>query len=474
MKNTSTFFFPMTLSSLAFALLAISCSVLYADPPSGYAGRPYQDAVHSGNPQRIPGPVFCAYYDTGGEGVAYHDTGKENQGSGKLNPADGSYLNEFRRQEGLDTSYTKQLPDLESACNKVTPPLGLLYVGWNEPGEWFKITVETTTAGTYVADVLYTSQRGGRIGIDIDGTSSQSTFELESTFDPAETIAWRQWHHWNVARDAFEVTLPKGVSVMTVRIITNGNLNLAIFDFRPKGTQRTEPGITAFKTPSPAPANRGESVKRVVAWNGERANTGAGWVNPTTSALKPQSAEAHSGNTALEFKLKGTNHWMGMGWNWFKFKTGTNVGTDASAMKNLSFWIKSKGKVRGNLSVNLLCNGNVLDTPEEHTVKVEVLKYCPSFLDGQWHEVVIPMADLNQIKGFNPKIISEIHFGLTTEQDTDGSFFIDDIGFDDRAGDQHSAGTATARRDVIAAVRSPAEMLVSGRFSDVTNITVRR
>jgi hypothetical protein len=143
-------------------------------------------------------------------------------------------------------------------------------------------------------------------------------------------------------------------------------------------------------------------------------------------------------------------------------------------MKNLSFWIKSKGKVRGNLRVNLLCNGDVLDTPEEHTVKVEVLKYCPSLFDGQWHEVVIPIADLNQIIGFNPKIISEIHFGLTTEQDTDGSFFIDDIGFDDRAGDQHSAGAATARPDVIAAVRSTAEMLGSGSYSDVTNILVGR
>jgi hypothetical protein len=256
MKNTATLFFTGTFGCLAFALLGFSGSVLYADPPSGYAGRPYQDAVHAGGPQRVPGPVFCAYYDTGGEGVAYHDTGKENQGSGKLNPADGSYLNEFRRSEGIDTSYTKQVPDLESPCNKVKPPLGLLYVGWNEPGEWFKITVEAAEAGTFVADVLYTSQRGGKIGIDIDGTSSKSTFEIESTFDPAETIAWRQWHHWNVARDAFEVKLPKGVSVMTVRIVTNGNLNLATFNFRPKGSPRTGPEITAIKTPSPTPPNR--------------------------------------------------------------------------------------------------------------------------------------------------------------------------------------------------------------------------
>lgn len=174
------------------------------------------------------------------------------------------------------------------------------------------------------------------------------------------------------------------------------------------------------------------AANRMVVWDGEQANVGAGWVNPKTSTILPQSIEAHSGKTALEFKFKGANQWMGMGWNWFKFKTGTNVGTDASAMKNLSFWMKSKGKT-GDLQVNLLCNGDVLDTPEEHTVKVRVLKYCPRLLDGQWHEVVIPLADLNQIKSFNPKIISEIHFGFLAGNDTAGSFFIDDIAFDDRA-----------------------------------------
>ena len=137
----------------------------------------------------------------------------------------------------------------------MTPPLGLLFVGLNEPGEWFKLTVETTEAGNYVADVLYTSQRGGTIGIEVDGTPARSTFDLVTTFDPAETIPWRQWHHWNVARDAFEVTLPKGVSVLTVRIVTNGNLNLATFDFRLKGSPRSGPGITAVKTPSTIPAS---------------------------------------------------------------------------------------------------------------------------------------------------------------------------------------------------------------------------
>jgi hypothetical protein len=31
-----------------------------------------------------------------------------------------------------------------------------------------------------------------------------------------------------------EVSLPKGISVLTVHIVTEGNMNLACFDFKPK------------------------------------------------------------------------------------------------------------------------------------------------------------------------------------------------------------------------------------------------
>jgi hypothetical protein len=215
-----------------------------------HAGHPFQDKVYHAGPQRIPGAVFCSYYDQGGEGVAYHDSEAENLGSGKLNPADGTYLNEFRRHDGLDISYTKQIPDRESPCNKVVPPLGLLYVGWNNPGEWFNLTVETEEAGSYVADVLYTAQRDAEVSVSVNGGTA-APVPIASTFDATETIPWRQWHHWNVSNDAFTLSLPKGISVITVRIVSGGNLNLATFAFRPTGTPRTPPGITIIKTPSP-------------------------------------------------------------------------------------------------------------------------------------------------------------------------------------------------------------------------------
>lgn len=201
-----------------------------------YKGLPFRDSHYQNGAQKIPGRVLCAYYDLGGEGVAYHDTDAKNHGSGELNPADGSYLNEFRIHEGVDTSYTKfdRKPDRidDNPFDKVVPPRDLLYVGWTEPGEWFNITVDVAQEGTYTADFLYTSNRGGTISVDVNGKDATGPLEIASTYDPVDPLAWRQWHHWNLAPHLFKVRLNKGRNVLTVHILTNGQMNLAYFDFK--------------------------------------------------------------------------------------------------------------------------------------------------------------------------------------------------------------------------------------------------
>jgi hypothetical protein len=214
-------------------------AMIVALPESGaadratYKGVAYQDSRYRGGAQKIPGRVLCAYYDLGGEGVAYHDSDAKNNGSGALNPADGTYLNEFRMAEGVDTSYTKFHDTIDnSPYDLVQPPENLLYVGWTEPWEWFKITVDVAQAGVYSADLLYTSNRGGTISVDGGGSAVAKPLAIKSTFDPSEPIAWRQWHHWNLAKDLVRLRLPAGKSVLTVRILSEGNMNLAYFDFR--------------------------------------------------------------------------------------------------------------------------------------------------------------------------------------------------------------------------------------------------
>ena len=225
-----------TLSVFVIAASLLSTNASSQSFLSRYAGVPYHDSVYNGGPQKVPGRVLCAYYDLGGEGIAYHDTDPQNHGSGELNPADGSYLNEFRMHEGVDTSYTKfhrqPTPIDDNPFDKVVPPADLLYVGWTVPGEWFNITVDVAKAGTYGADLLYTSNRGGTISIDVNGNDATGSLQIPTTYDSADPVAWRQWHHWNLAPQLFKVALHRGKNVLTVHILTEGNMNFAYFDFK--------------------------------------------------------------------------------------------------------------------------------------------------------------------------------------------------------------------------------------------------
>jgi hypothetical protein len=218
---------------LCFAALGISAAFCSAQVPGAYQGTPYHDSHYSGGAQIIPGRVLCAYYDLGGEGVAYHDSDAKNNGSGALNPADGTYLNEFRMHEGVDTSYTKYHDQIDNnPFEAVKPPVNLLYVGWTVPGEWFRITIDAKDTGRYTADLLYTSNRGGTISLDVDGKDATGPLTIPSTYNATDPIAWRQWHHWNVARNLVNLPLHSGKNVLTVHILTEGNMNLSYFDFR--------------------------------------------------------------------------------------------------------------------------------------------------------------------------------------------------------------------------------------------------
>jgi hypothetical protein len=220
----------------AFMLLVALCLSAVAPGKTGhYLGKPFQDSVYHGGAQHIPGRVMCAYYDLGGEGVAYHDSDAKNNGSGSLNPADGTYLNQFRMEEGVDTSYTKFHDAIDNnPYNLIQPPANLLYVGWTEPGEWFNITVDVERTGVYTADLLYTSSGGGDISFDLNGKKLSGPVTLAPTYNAADPIAWRQMHHWNVMKDLIQVKLRKGVQVLTLHVLTKGHMNFAYLDFNPQ------------------------------------------------------------------------------------------------------------------------------------------------------------------------------------------------------------------------------------------------
>ena len=230
----------MSARVLLIPLLTVACATTpphitmpESHLPPNYTGKPFTDSRFTTAPQKVPGVVFCAYYDTGGEGVAYHETTPENQGSGKLNPLDGDYHNEFRHTEAVDISYTKYSINADnSPFNRVLPPDKLLYVGWTEPTEWFSITIDVAETADYSVDLLYTSHHGGAISFDLNHTRATHVLPIQSTHDDADPLAWRQWHHWNIAKGIATLHLKRGLNLITLRTEEQGSMNYATLTFR--------------------------------------------------------------------------------------------------------------------------------------------------------------------------------------------------------------------------------------------------
>lgn len=212
-----------TLSILCLSLYSVS---LKSYSQANYAGKAWHDTL-----QVIPGKVECEKYDVGGEGIAYHDADKDNNGSGKLNPNNGTYLNTFRINEGVDISYTKAGGTDDNLYNKVAPKMNQLYVGWTEPGEWINYSVDVKKDGFYEGYLMYTANADGKIAIDADGKSWLKPVLITSTFSKDEPLAWRQWHHWNKQLIFAHLKLTKGKHVLTLRTVEKGNMNYDFIEF---------------------------------------------------------------------------------------------------------------------------------------------------------------------------------------------------------------------------------------------------
>jgi hypothetical protein len=194
--------------------------------PTGYKGRPFSDSVYKWGAQTIPGKLECAYYDFGGEGIAYHDFEPGNLGNGGLNlythhqrPHATPYFWEFRKDEGVDISYTKDFADYSHTNNYYTPAINQLYVGWCENNEWLNYTVDVKVAGTYSIDALYANS-DTTITFDVNNKLA-STCKL-----PLNTGSYHIWNKAEIGKITFNET---GLHLLTFHY--NKHNNFAYFEF---------------------------------------------------------------------------------------------------------------------------------------------------------------------------------------------------------------------------------------------------
>jgi hypothetical protein len=205
--------------------------------PAGYRGKPFQDPDHSAGAQTIPGRLQAAFYDAGGEGVAYHDVDSINHGSGELNHKPehceagvAIAICRFREDEGVDLSYVKKGADLNHR-NLVAPEWQQPYIGWTEDGEWTNYTVNVRKAGAYRIEVMYT-HTAQTIQFSLN---NEPAADCRLPVDPAKQVSldhypdWIVWHIWNKAECGKIVFPTVGWQLLTLHQ-KKGN-NYAYFDF---------------------------------------------------------------------------------------------------------------------------------------------------------------------------------------------------------------------------------------------------
>lgn len=153
----------------------------------------------------IPGDIQAAYYITGGEGVAYHDTTPENIGG-------------VLRGDAVDIR------------NKLG---GGTAVGWNQTGEWLKYNVDIKDEGIYNLEMEYATTF----------QDAKVRFWLDDNIDLTGIVAvpaTGDWNHWqNIMIE--NIQLPKGEHTLKIETV-KGEFDISKFHFRSFDIHKPIPG----------------------------------------------------------------------------------------------------------------------------------------------------------------------------------------------------------------------------------------
>ena len=171
-------------------------------------------APYGGTAAAVPGTVYAANYDTGGQGVAYNVT--------STNGSANSY-----RSDGIDLEATADTQDNTGA--------GAYDMGWTTAGQWFNYTVNVATAGTYTVAFRVSSPYGIADALHIDNSTGTN---LSGSVTIPNTGGYETW----TTVDA-SVTLPAGQQTLTVDQDSNGwNFHYMAFTLSSGGGGSGPPG----------------------------------------------------------------------------------------------------------------------------------------------------------------------------------------------------------------------------------------
>jgi hypothetical protein len=223
--------------SIAASLPLLIAPAARADIPAGYMGKPFDPAVAGGpklpptvkgGPYTIPGRLDFINYDMGGDGVAYH-TGDHIVKGGAGYRIDG---------QTATLSWTGQcIPNVAGqVCMNVwydtsptldgtkfpSPTTEDFSIGAVQNGDWFNLTVNVQTAGTYSLSSTWASGAGPPGGEGGDGSMGLAVFSNNVMLGMWSAIfpnfnQYADFHHWKAYPNFMTVTLSAGLQVIKLQ-----------------------------------------------------------------------------------------------------------------------------------------------------------------------------------------------------------------------------------------------------------------
>src|SRR5580693_5899018 len=314
------------LAVLAVAALA-ALTLVNAPQHAAYAAT---DAPYGGTPAAVPGTVYAANYDTGGQGVAYNVTAANGSANGY-------------RSDGVDLEATADTQDNTGA--------GADDIGWTTAGQWFNYTVNVATAGTYTVAFRVSSPYGIADAVHIDNASGTN---LSGSVTIPNTGGYQTW----TTVDA-SVTLPAGQQTLTVDQDSNGwNFHYMAFTLT-SGGGGTPPGGGSGDqpfggTPAPVPgtvqAANYDTGGQGVAYNVTAANGTANSYRSDGVDLEATADTSDTGPAGGAYDIGWTNPGQ-----WFKY----TVEVATAGTYTVSFRVASPYGVTDALHITNSSNTNL-------------------------------------------------------------------------------------------------------------------
>ncbi|CAG0963880.1 endoglucanase [Methanosarcinales archaeon] len=195
---------------------------------------------YSGTALKVPGTIQAENFDKGGEGIAYHDTEKANQG------------NQYRPADGVDTEKTS---DIGGGYN----------IGWTLPGEWLEYTINVANTGNYKLETRVANVgTGGTFHIEFNGVDKTGPITVPDT---------GSYQTWKTLTKT--VSLSAGQQVMKIVMDKKGDYNVANINYIRITASQSSYSVTPLAIPGTIQAENFDKSGEGIAYHDtEKANQG--------------------------------------------------------------------------------------------------------------------------------------------------------------------------------------------------------